>query len=109
MMLELPVIPKPGEVFLAVDLTAVKNMTVAETLKVLEAMGYKPTLRYRQLKDETVSVYALLLHEHVNPEILQSDYLGEELDALAEVIQPPDAITSPRGIMSILTPASAIL
>ncbi|MBD2772806.1 acyl carrier protein [Iningainema tapete] len=108
MTLELPVIPKLGEVFLAVDLTAVRNMTLAETLKVLENMGYNPTLRYRQSLDGTVSVYALLVHEHVNPEILQnSDYLGEELDALAEVIQPADAITSPRGIMSALTPVPA--
>ena len=50
-MLELPIIPKVGEVFLAVELTAVQNMTVAETLKLLEGMGYNPTLRYRQFSD----------------------------------------------------------
>lgn len=104
MMLELPVIPKLGEVFLAVELTAVENMTVAQTLKLLEGMGYNPTLRYRQILDGRISVYALLRYENVNPEILQnSDYLGEELDALAEVIQPADAITSPRGISSAKT------
>ncbi|MCC5622861.1 acyl carrier protein [Nostoc sp. CHAB 5715] len=104
MTLELPVIPKPGEVFLAVELTAVENMNVAETLKLLEDMGYNPTLRYRQIPDGRISVYALLRHENVNPEILQnSDYLGEQLDALAEVIQPADAITSPRGISSAKT------
>lgn len=105
MTLELPLIPKPGEVFLAVELTAVQNMTVAEALSLLEDMGYQPTLRYRQLKDGKISVFALLLHENVNPEVLQNtDYLGEELDALSEVIQPPDAITSPRGISMVKMP-----
>ncbi|MEH1926203.1 MAG: acyl carrier protein [Nostoc sp.] len=104
MTLELPVIPKPGEVFLAVELTAVENMTVVQTLKLLEDMGYNPTLRYRQISDGRISVYALLRYENVDPEILQnSDYLGEQLDALAEVIQPADAITSPRGISSAKT------
>lgn len=107
-MLELPIIPKIGEVFLAVELTAVQNMTVAETLKSLEDMGYNPTLRYRQFLDG-ISVYALLKHEHIEPEILQnSDYLGEELDALAEVIQPTSAITSPRGIRSVKAPVPAV-
>ena len=107
-MLELPIIPKVGEVFLAVELTAVQNMTVAETLKSLEDMGYNPTLRYRQFSDGRVSVYALLKHEHIEPEILQnSDYLGEELDALAEMIQPTSAITSPRGISSTKAPVPA--
>jgi hypothetical protein len=109
MMLELPVIPKLGEVFLAVELTAVENMTVAETLKLLEDMGYTPTLCYRQSKEGRVSVYALLRHEHIDPEVLQnSDYLGEELDALAELIQPADTITSPRGISNAKTPAPAM-
>ncbi|MBW4508406.1 MAG: acyl carrier protein [Scytonematopsis contorta HA4267-MV1] len=106
MSLELPTIPQAGEVFLAIDLTAVTNMTVTETLNLLQNMGYSPTLRYRQSKDGKVFVYALLKHEHVNPEILQnSDYLGEELDALAELIEPPDVITSPRGIASVKTTA----
>jgi hypothetical protein len=106
MSLELPTIPQAGEVFLAIDLTTVTNMTVIETLNLLHNMGYNPTLRYRQSKDGKVSVYALLKHEHVNSEILQnSDYLGEELDALAEIIEPPDAITSPRGITSAKTTA----
>ncbi|WP_127082688.1 acyl carrier protein [Dulcicalothrix desertica] len=108
MMLELPIIPKVGEVFLAVELSAIQNMTVAETLNRLENMGYNPTLRYRQSKDGSISVYALLKHEHINPDILQSDYLGEELDALAEVIQAPDAIVSPRGISSVKKPSSII-
>lgn len=108
MSLELPVIPQSGEVFLAVDLTAVTNMTCAETLKLLQDMGYNPTLRYRQSKEGKVSVYALLKHEHVSPEILQNtDYLGQELDTLAEVIQPADAITSPRGIVSAKKPVTA--
>ncbi|KYC36850.1 hypothetical protein WA1_45145 [Scytonema hofmannii PCC 7110] len=99
MSLELPVIPKPGEVFLAINLSAVENMTVAETLNLLEQMGYSPQLRYRQAKDGNVSLYALLKHEHVEPEMLTNiDYLGDELDTLAEVIQPADAITSPRGL-----------
>lgn len=45
MTLELPIIPKPGEVFLAVNLSAVGNMTVAETLKLLAEMGYNPRKR----------------------------------------------------------------
>lgn len=106
MTLELPVIPKLGEVFLAVELTAVQNMTVAQTLKLLEDMGYNPSLRYRQFSDGRVCIYALLKHDFVDPEILQnSDYLGVQLDALAEVIKPTDAITSPRGISSAKTPA----
>jgi hypothetical protein len=99
MSLELPVIPKPGEVFLAVNLSELENITVAETLKLLEAMGYTPQLRYRQSTDGNVSLYALLKHEYVDLEMLaNSGYLGDELDALAEVIQPTDAITSPRGL-----------
>ncbi|HAA27025.1 MAG TPA: acyl carrier protein [Cyanobacteria bacterium UBA8553] len=108
MNLELPVIPKPGEVFLAVNLTAVQNRSVAETLKLLEEMGYTPQLRYRQSKDGDVSLYALLKHEQVEPEmLLESDYLGDELDALAEVIEPADAITSPRGLKSAKKPVPA--
>ncbi|MBV8887824.1 MAG: hypothetical protein JO235_28030 [Chroococcidiopsidaceae cyanobacterium CP_BM_RX_35] len=30
--------------------------------------------------------------------LVESDYLGDELDALAQVIEPTDAITSPRGL-----------
>jgi hypothetical protein len=102
MNLELPVIPKSGEVFLAVNLSAVENHTVAETLKLLEDMGYTPQLRYRQSGDTSISLYALLKHEQVALEILvNTDYLGDELDALAEVIQPADAITSPRGLASV--------
>jgi hypothetical protein len=108
MSLELPIIPKPGEVFLAVNLSAVENMTVAETLKLLEEMGYTPQLRYRQSKDGNVSLYALLKHEQVDPEKLaNSDYLGDELDALGEVIEPADAITSPRGLSSAKKPVIA--
>ncbi|GAA6621347.1 acyl carrier protein [Scytonema sp. NUACC26] len=99
MSLELPIIPKSGEVFLAINLSAVENLTVAETLNLLEQMGYRPQLRYRQAKDGKVSLYALLKHDRVEPEMLTNiDYLGDELDALAEVIQPADAITSPRGL-----------
>jgi hypothetical protein len=108
MSFELPTIPKPGEVFLAVNLTAVENMTVAETLQLLESMGYSPQLRYRQSPDGSVSLYALLKQERVDVEkLVNSDYLGEELDALAEVIQPPDAITSPRGLRSVRQPIPA--
>ncbi len=108
MILELPVIPKPGEVFLAVNLSAVKNRTVAETLKLLEEMGYIPLLRYRQSQVGDVSLYALLKHEQVDPEMLvKSDYLGDELDALAKVIEPTDAITSPRGLASAKKPVAA--
>ena len=49
MSLDLPVIPKPGEVFLAINLSAVENMTVPEILKLLEGIGYTPQLRYRQI------------------------------------------------------------
>ena len=107
MSTELPIIPKPGEVFLAVNLSAVEDRTVAETLQLLEKMGYTPQLRYRQSKDGNVSLYALLKHERVDPEMLASDYLGDELDTLAEVIQPPDAITSPRGLSSVRKPVAA--
>ncbi len=108
MNLELPVIPKPGEVFLAVNLTVVQNRSVAETLKLLEEMGYTPQLRYRQSKEGDVSLYALLKYEQVEPQmLLESDYLGDELDALAEVIEPADAITSPRGLKSAKKPVPA--
>lgn len=108
MSLELPIIPKPGEVFLAVNLSAVQNMTVAETLKLLTEMNYTPQLCYRQSKDGNVSLYALLKHEQVDPEMLaNSDYLGNELDTLAEVIHPADAITSPRGLYSSQKPVTA--
>lgn len=108
MSLELPIIPKPGEVFLAVNLSAVENNTVAETLKLLGEMGYTPQLRYRQSKDGKVSLYAVLKHEQVEPEMLaNSDYLGDELDTLAELIQPADAITSPRGLLSAKKPVAA--
>ena len=108
MSLELPIIPKSGEVFLAVNLSAVENMTVAETLNLLSEIGYTPQLRYRQSKDGNVSLYALLKHEQVDSEMLtNSDYLGDELDALAEVIQPTDAITSPRGLSPAKKPVVA--
>jgi len=101
MTLELPVIPRPGEVILAIELNTVQNMTVAQTLKLLEGMGYQPTLRYQQSQDGSISVYAVLKHENIDPLILQnSDYLGEELDRLAELIQSNDAIVSPRSISS---------
>jgi hypothetical protein len=100
MNLELPVIPRVGEVFLAINLSAVEKPTVAETLQILEKMGYNPQLRYRQARDGSISLYALLKQEQVDAEMLtHTDYLGDELDALAAVIQPADAITSPRGIL----------
>lgn len=52
-----------------------------------------------------MSLYALLKHEQIEPEmLLESDYLGDELDALAQVIEPTDAITSPRGLSTAQKP-----
>lgn len=107
MSLELPLVPKVGEVFLAVELTALKTMSIAEALQVLQDNGYEPQLRYRQLPSGEVSVFALLKHEKVSPEVLMnSDYLGDELDALAEIIEP-DTITSPRGLFPAKTAVAA--
>lgn len=39
--------------------------------------------------------------------LTHSDYLGDELDALGEVIQPEDAITSPRGLSPAKKPVVA--
>ncbi|NJL42042.1 MAG: acyl carrier protein [Leptolyngbyaceae cyanobacterium RM2_2_4] len=98
--LDLPIVPKPGEVFLYVCLSEIQNMTVTEALSLFEKMGYAPELRYRQSKsDNKVSLYALLKHERHDPEsLIDSDYLADEWEALVQQIEPDTAVRCPRGL-----------
>jgi hypothetical protein len=98
--LEMPIIPKPGEVFLYVSLSEVKNMTVTETIAMLEEMGYSPELRYRQSKEDgAVSIYALLKHEQYDPDSIEGFYpLHSEWETLARKIKPTLAVCCPRGL-----------
>jgi len=94
---EMPSVPpKPGEVWLSVELTALGEMPIAEALRILQEMGYEPSLRYQQQSGE-IRLFALLKHEQHDDQFPGDDYLGKELDALAEKI-PTHAISSPRRL-----------
>lgn len=104
MTYEMPIVPKPGEVFLYVCLSEVKNMTVAETLTLLQEMGYSPELRYRQSKEDgKVSLYALLKHEQHAADFFidsdhDSDHMADEWEALVMRIEPDLAVRCPHGV-----------
>jgi hypothetical protein len=92
--LQLPLIPKPGEVWLTLELTAI-SQSIDEALIILKDLGYEPELRYRQ--SDRLRLFALLKHEHDVPsQVLRNDYLGDHMDRLAEIFEP-SAIASPRG------------
>jgi hypothetical protein len=102
-MYEISLPPKPGEVLLFVELSRVENMTIAQCLTMLELMGYKPELRYRQWQDaagiEHIGLFALLRHEICDPQMLiDSDYMLEEWSAIAQQIKPSTAVCCPRGL-----------
>jgi hypothetical protein len=96
--LELPLSPQAGEVFLYLDLDKLGKMPVAQAIAIAQELGYSPELRYRQ-QSGIITIYALLKYEQHDPnEWLGDDYLGDEMDALAEKI-PTDAIRSPRRLL----------
>lgn len=102
-MFELPLPPQPGEVLLYVELTQVQNMTIAQCLTMLQEIGYRPELRYRQWQDADgkpqFGMFALLKHEqHEQDFLVDSDYLLDEWEAIATRIEPSTAVGCPRGL-----------
>lgn len=91
---EMPALPpQKGEVWLSVELSAIHDRPIADVIQTLIEAGYQPQLRYRQLPNG-LAMFALLKHEQHDE--LPEDYLGDELETLAELI-PPQAISSPRN------------
>jgi ribosomal protein S10 len=98
--LQMQVTPRPGEALLYVELTAVQNRSVDETLQLLIEMGYSPQLRYLQWAADPnrVSLFALLRQSPYDPEIQGDNYLIDEFHRLCGVIQPEIAVSSPRAV-----------
>lgn len=87
----MPLRPRKGEVWLALNLSRIQNLSPWAALKLAEELGFVPELRYRQ--DERVEVYAVLYYELRDYEQpLPAGFLEEQLWTLAERIQPSEAI-----------------
>jgi hypothetical protein len=87
---EVPFRPKPGQVLLFVDIDRTEDPLNA--LKVLEAMGYKPDLRFCSYPSGRRSLCALLRFEQHNPfDAVPENYRSEaELEALWAEFPPPE-------------------
>lgn len=59
---EFPVAPASGEQWLAVHLSWLKTMSVADCLSGLQKLGYTPELRYQQNTEGDISLVAVLRH-----------------------------------------------
>lgn len=87
---------KPGQIVLAVDLTAAGS--ISETLHSIEAMGYRPKIR-RVSYSEGTHLVAILKAEQ--PEVMADDYLLDEWQQVSQVISS-EAVHLWRGKSKIL-------
>jgi hypothetical protein len=101
---QLPRIPRPGQFLLYVDLSAVTQRSVSETLNTLGKLGYEPQLRYQEMQDG-LRLYALLRDEQLDPtQPICDRYRLEERLALYEAFPDDDmAIYCPRGLPQPIT------
>jgi hypothetical protein len=90
-------LPKPGQILLYVDFSAVKHKSFSEAYRLLEELGYQPRLQYSENEDGTINLYALLKDESLDGK--ERDYLSDEWERLAEAFLPDDmAVRSPRSV-----------
>jgi len=92
---EMNVVPKLGQAILYVRLSDVENLTITETLSLLEDLGYSPELRYSQWVSDPrqVTLYAFLKEESLPYGSTGEDSrLNDEYWALTEKIQPVGAV-----------------
>jgi hypothetical protein len=93
-VLKLPVGAKPGQVVLFVDLSVIEQPS--DVLKRLTTLGYKPELRYLELKTGLHVVAVLKDEQHESTQLLDEEYLLDEWEGLAQQIQS-DAVRLWRG------------
>ena len=91
--------PKPGQLLLYIDFSAIKQRSIEATLQILKELSYEPELRYSE-REGQVKLYALLKDEQHDPSVpIPEEYMEEELGALYERLVPDDlAIRCARGL-----------
>ena len=95
------IVPKPGQIIVSIELTALQKHSIEEALAIVGQLGYEPQLRYLESK-AGLSLYALLLHEQHDPSgAIDDAYRVDETIALFEALPGDDmAIHSSRGVPS---------
>lgn len=95
---QMQTIPKPGQIIVSIELTALQYRSIAEALAIVDKLGYEPQLRYLESKNG-LSLFALLLEEQHDPnQAIDDTYRADETIALFEAFPGDDmAIRSSRG------------
>ncbi len=96
-ILEMSLIPAPGEIMLYVSLHDVENMTPYEVLRLAENLGFSPQLRCKTWEHEgnqEYGIYALLHYDRRDYDsALESDYVTDKaFESLSKQIEPDTAI-----------------
>jgi len=92
---EMETVPRPGEAMLYVRLSDVKNMSIAEALKLLQSLGYAPELRYLQWATDSkqVTLFAWLKQEALPYGTTgETLHLWDEYESLLQKFQPAGAV-----------------
>jgi len=92
---QMNVVPKPGQAILYVRLSDVENLTIDDTLSLLQSLGYSPELRYSQwvADPKHITLYAFLKEESLPyGSTGENSQLNDEYWALTEKIQPVGAV-----------------
>jgi hypothetical protein len=92
--------PRAGQFLVYIDLSLIQSRSKAETLALLEQMGYEPQLRYLETSAGEIQLYALLRDEQHDPALpIPDHYLLDERIALFEAFPGEEtAIYSLRGL-----------
>ncbi len=98
----MPINPDRSQVLFYVELTIVKNLTVTETFKLLEELGYQPQFRYWEWQapngQRGVRLFALLKHEQHDYNLpVDPKYLVDEQKVLWQRIVPSVAVCLKKG------------
>lgn len=92
---EMETVPSPGKALLYIRLSDVSNMSIAETLSLLQSLGYAPELRYLQwaTDPQQVTLFAWLKEETLlYGSTGETSPLWAQYELLLEKIQPSGAV-----------------
>jgi hypothetical protein len=90
---QVQIVPKPGQLLMYVELSEIKKKSIDETIDMLEAMGYAPTLRYWLAPQGILSLYAVLRVEQHDPLLkIPDDYYQDEMMALYDAFPGEESV-----------------
>lgn len=90
--IQIPMAPKPGEIWFYIDLNLVPTPQLPELFVLLEALGLTPKLAYRQLKQDLE--LCALLYQGTSPGMVSPPHelYAREQELLANLLEDPNAM-----------------